>query len=91
MSDMITPTDAEVREAFEEYAAIESRSQFFYAEAEALKLAKVNLMLGTTPNGSITPDMLLAIVERLAGAESRLRDLERGEQSRLEREMGDDL
>jgi hypothetical protein len=99
MNDMITPTGSEVRSALEEHAIQVDPDQWvfrthlsnFYTEAEALELTRINLMLGTTPNGSITAGMLGAIVDRIAAVESRLRDLEYGEDSRRETEMGEDL
>lgn len=76
---MTWPTDEEVRAALAQHAqplparggwwAFKSHLMNEYREAEAPRLTKVNLMLGTTPNGSITSEMLEAIVERIAHLE----------------------
>lgn len=78
----LLPTDEEVRAALAQHAApVPGRAGWWaftshlmneYREADALRLTKVNLMLGTMPNGSITSEMLGAIVERIARIEQAL-------------------
>jgi hydroxypyruvate isomerase len=79
MSPMTNPTDQDIRAALEEHAieidgewAFRSHLMNVYSEAEALALTKVNLMLGTAPNGSLTAEMLVAFVDRIAAVEARL-------------------
>jgi hypothetical protein len=74
---MTTPTEQEIRAALEEHAvrkdwgdwAFHAHPLNYYNEAQALRLAKVNLMLGTTPNGSLTTEMIERIVDRIAALE----------------------
>lgn len=73
---MIQPTDEEIRSSLEEHAveidgqwAFRSHPMNVYSEKQALTLTKVNLMLGTIPNGSLSTEMLESIVDRIARVE----------------------
>lgn len=76
---MKTPTEQEIRAALSEHAtevspgrwAFHTHPMNVYSEAQVLTLTKVNLMLGTTPNGSLGTDMIEVIVDRIAALEAR--------------------
>lgn len=99
LTDKILPTDQEIRAALEAHAIQVGVDQWvfrthlsnFYTEAEALKLTRVNLMLGTTPNGSITASMLERVVDLIAALSGRVGDLELAAERDQETRMGDDL
>lgn len=91
---MMTPSDDDVRAALEAHAVSTEPDQWWfrthpmnvYTEAEALTLTRINLMLGTTPNGSLSAEMLLRIVERIADLELRQWQADESAAERLERE-----
>ncbi len=76
-SAMTWPGDDEIRAALEQHAhRLDDGTWYFdrhpmniYSEAQVLTLTKINLMLGTQPNGSLGTDMLEAIVDRIAHLE----------------------
>lgn len=80
ITPMPEPTPAEIRAALTAHAYEETDGQWafrthpmnIYSETDALRLAKVNLMLGTRPNGSLGTTMLEAIVDRIAAVEREL-------------------
>lgn len=77
---MIEPTEADIRRAMAEYAeertpgwwSYHAHPMNAYTEQQTRDLAKINLMLGTAPNGSLTTAMLERIVDRIAAIEQQL-------------------
>lgn len=93
MNPMTYPTEQEIQVAFDEHVipmngewAFRAHPMNVYSEAQIRDLIKVNLMLGTTPNGSLGTGMLLRIVERIAALERR--NEAQDDAARGAREMG---